>query len=83
VALEIRGSADETGPESINVQLSKARADAVRTVLGGERLGEATTIITDIVTGAKQRTSKRDSANQRIASLHARLVQVGKEISPP
>jgi OOP family OmpA-OmpF porin len=83
VALEIRGSADETGPESINVQLSKARADAVRTVLGGERLGEATTIITDIVTGAKQRTPKRDSANQRIASLHARLVQVGKEISPP
>jgi len=83
VALEIRGSADETGPESINMQLSKARADAVRTVLGGERLGEATTITTDIVPGAKRRPLNGNSADRRVASLHARLVQEGKEISPP
>lgn len=83
VALEIRGSADETGPESINMQLSKARADAVRTVLGGERFGEATTITTDIVPAAKRHAPKGDSADRRIASLHARLVQIGKEISRP
>ncbi len=83
VMLEIRGSADETGPESINIQLSKARADAVLAVFGGERLGEATTITIGIEPGVKQHALRGESANQRIASLHARLVPRGKEISRP
>jgi OOP family OmpA-OmpF porin len=85
VLLEIRGSADVTGPESINIQLSKARADAVRAVLGGERLGEATTVATRMVPAVKQRASRGESADQRIASLHARLAPStrGKEISRP
>ncbi|WHZ27213.1 MAG: hypothetical protein OJF51_002009 [Nitrospira sp.] len=85
VVLEVFGSADETGPESINIRLSKARADAVLAILEGERFGHSTTITAGIVPGVKQRVSKGESTGQRIASLHAMLVPStgSKEISRP
>jgi outer membrane protein OmpA-like peptidoglycan-associated protein len=85
VALEIQGSADETGSESINRQLSKARANAVLAVLGGERFGEATTITTRIAADVTQRVPRGASADLRIASLHATLAPStrGKEMPSP
>ncbi len=85
VMLEVLGSADETGSESTNIQLSKARADAVLAILEGERFGQSTTITTGIAPGVKQRALKGESAGQRIASLRATLVPStrGTEISRP
>jgi outer membrane protein OmpA-like peptidoglycan-associated protein len=85
VVLEIYGSADEIGSELINRQLSKARADAVLAVLGGERFGEATTISTRVATAVAQRSPRGGSADLRIVSLHATLAPStrGQEISRP
>jgi OOP family OmpA-OmpF porin len=85
VALEIHGSADETGSESVNILLSKARADAVLAVLGGKHFGEATTVTTRIAAAVTQRAPRGESADLRVASLHATLGPStrGKEISRP
>jgi outer membrane protein OmpA-like peptidoglycan-associated protein len=44
VKFEILGSADETGPATLNVHLSQQRAEAVQDVLGREHLGAFTRV---------------------------------------
>jgi OOP family OmpA-OmpF porin len=45
VRFELLGSADETGPATLNAHLSKQRAEAVQAVLGGEHVGAVTTVM--------------------------------------
>jgi OOP family OmpA-OmpF porin len=73
VILEILGSADQTGPLTVNIQLSKKRAQAVLAVLGGEPVGESTTVTVGVVPSLEQRRSKGASATERIVSLRATL----------
>lgn len=73
VLLDIRGSADETGSEAMNIQLSKARADAVLAALGDGPFGQATSITTRIAPSMRPRISLGPSADRRIASLRATL----------
>ncbi len=84
VMLEILGSADETGPVTLNIQLSKERAEAVLAVLGGKELGGATTVITDIRRPSKPFGSQGESG-ERIAILRASLTAAsrGNETTPP
>lgn len=76
LSIEILGSADETGPETMNLLLSDARARAVLEALGGKRIGTATTLITGLdPQGLKRRRgTSRDSAAERTASLHVRFL---------
>jgi OOP family OmpA-OmpF porin len=76
VKLEILGSADETGPAALNLQLSKQRAQAVLAVLGGEHLGVVTT-----VTGRSldRRGSATEFSAQRIVTIQASVAVHGKE----
>jgi OOP family OmpA-OmpF porin len=75
VALEVLGSADETGPETMNLQLSKARTYAVLVAIGGKQFGTATTVTTGIDSPLlkKRRGSNGGLADKRIALLHATL----------
>lgn len=45
VRFELLGSADETGPATLNALLSKQRAEAVQAVLGGEHVSAITTVM--------------------------------------
>jgi len=85
VLLEIFGSADETGPSTLNVQLSKERADAVLLAIGKDQGREATTVITDIVRPTKQFRSKGESGDQRIVMFRAALTAMsdGNETARP
>lgn len=84
VMLEILGSADETGPATLNIQLSKERAEAVLAVLGGKELGGATTVTTDILRPSKPFGSQSES-DERIAILRASLTVAnrGNEAARP
>ena len=84
VRLEILGSADETGPATLNIQLSKERAEAVRSALGGKELGGATTVITDILGPLKPLGSQGESG-ERIVILRATLTAASRrnETTPP
>lgn len=84
VMLEILGSADETGPATLNIQLSKERAEAILAVLGGKELGGATTVITGILRPSKPFGSQGESG-ERIAILRASLAAAnrGNEAARP
>jgi outer membrane protein OmpA-like peptidoglycan-associated protein len=80
VRLEVLGSADDTGPVTRNIQLSKERARAVLVALGGEPLGEATTtVIGDLVQSTDQRRSTGDARDRRIVALRATLTIANRE----
>jgi OOP family OmpA-OmpF porin len=87
VRLEVFGSTDETGPEMINVQLSKARAEAVIAILEGDQLGEATTITAAVAPSIlrKRRGAMGELADQRIVTMRASLTAagLGNETSRP
>ena len=70
IRLEIRGSADETGPAALNMNLSKQRAQAVLTVLGGEDLG----LLTTVATGR---------TGQRTVTIHASVETPSREPETP
>ncbi len=84
VRLEIHGSADETGPSALNLQLSHQRARAVFAILAEDRIGEAMTLHAGIGR-ADLPGSKRTGANQRVVTLRASLAAVssGKETPQP
>lgn len=84
VVLEILGSTDETGLVIRNIQLSKERAEAVRSVLEGQELGGVTTMTTDILRSSKIPGLQGESG-ARIAILRASLTAAsrGNETTPP
>ncbi len=83
--LEVLGSTDDTGPVTRNMQLSKDRAHAVLAALGGEQLGEATTVIAGLVPSTDQRRSTGEAGDQRIVILRASLAAAnrGNEAARP
>lgn len=78
VVLEIRGSADETGPAGLNIQLSKDRADAVLAVLGGEPIGKAITV-TKLAPPMERHEAQEKSERQRIVTMRVSLMPAGFE----
>jgi OOP family OmpA-OmpF porin len=80
-SVEIIGSADETGPETMNLLLSEARAHAVLAALGGKQVGRATTLTTgiDAPTAKARRGPLRNAAVRRAVSLH---VILGDPVGP-
>jgi outer membrane protein OmpA-like peptidoglycan-associated protein len=84
VVLEILGSTDETGLVIRNIQLSKERAEAVRSVLEGQGLGGVTTMTTNILRPSKMPGSQGESG-ARIAILRASLAAAnrGSEAARP
>ncbi|MDP1947400.1 MAG: OmpA family protein [Nitrospirota bacterium] len=87
VSLEVLGSADETGPETMNLQLSESRAHAVLAAIGGKQFSAATTITTGIDSPflKQQRGSAGRSADKRIVLLHATLTEppnTGEAVRP-
>lgn len=83
--LEVLGSTDDTGPVTRNIQLSEERARAVLVALGGEQLGEATTVIAGIVQSTDQQGSTGEAGNRRIVTLRATLMVAnrGNEAARP
>lgn len=83
--LEVLGSTDDTGPVTRNIQLSEERARAVLVALGGEQLGEATTVIAGIVQSTDQRGSTGEARDRRIVTLRATLMVAnrGNEAARP
>ncbi|MEQ1680738.1 MAG: hypothetical protein ABL950_09060 [Nitrospira sp.] len=73
VRLEVLGSTDDTGPVTRNIQLGKERARAVLVALGGEQLGEATTVIAGLGQSTDQRGSTEEARDRRIVTLRATL----------
>lgn len=73
VVLDIVGSADETGPERLNIRLSQERAQAVLAILGRGRFGETTTFRTRIDRPSNQPRSTGAFDNQRVVTLRASL----------
>ena len=83
--LDILGAADNTGPITRNIQLSQERADAVLTALGGEQLGKAIRVNTDVQPPLKLLEPQDQSGRQRIVLLRAALVSAGqgsKDVRP-
>ncbi|MDH4252182.1 MAG: hypothetical protein OEV27_13450, partial [Nitrospira sp.] len=85
VRLEVLGSTDDTGSVTRNIQLSKERAHVVLVALGGEQLGEATTVIASIVPSTDQRRPTGEASDQRIVILRASLAAAnrGNEAARP
>ncbi|MDH4342641.1 MAG: hypothetical protein OEV71_06045, partial [Nitrospira sp.] len=83
--LEVLGSTDDTGSVTRNIQLSKERAHVVLVALGGEQLGEATTVIASIVPSTDQRRPTGEASDQRIVILRASLAAAnrGNEAARP
>jgi|CXWL01.1.fsa_nt_gi OOP family OmpA-OmpF porin len=79
VVLEVRGSADPTGPATRNIQLSWERAEAVLASIGRDQISGRTAVITDIVRATKPSGSQGDAGSQRIVTLRASLMAVGSE----
>ena len=77
VVVELFGFTDKTGSESINLQLSKSRAESVLQALGGEQFGMATRITT--ISVAQQQGTKAEYSNQRIVMMHTSLIPSGPE----
>jgi OOP family OmpA-OmpF porin len=74
--LEILGGADETGPVSRNIQLSKERAEVVLSALGVNQLSGAPRVITGVMPSRPQLEAQNESSGKRIVILHASLVTV-------
>lgn len=85
VLVEILGSADESGPETINLLLSEGRARAVLGALGGKRFGAATTMTTGIVHALMEQRgrSKASPPDRRSATLKATLSALPKGAEGP
>jgi outer membrane protein OmpA-like peptidoglycan-associated protein len=85
VRLEVLGSTDDTGSVTRNIQLSEERARAVLVALGGEQLGDATTVIAGSVQSTDQRGSTGEARDRRIVTLRATLTVAnrGNEASRP
>jgi outer membrane protein OmpA-like peptidoglycan-associated protein len=85
VVVEIRGSADDTGPVTRNIQLSEERANAVLAALGGDHIGEATTATTNIVHANDGGRPRGESGGQRIVTLRVSLAAAdrGHEAARP
>jgi outer membrane protein OmpA-like peptidoglycan-associated protein len=85
VTLELFGSADETGPATLNLQLSQDRADTVLAVLGGKQLGGVTTGIADILGPSKAFGSQNESVGQRVVIMRASVAAAshGNETARP
>jgi len=73
VVVEIIGSADDSGPETMNLLLSDARAHAILNALGGKRLGTNTSLKTGIDSPTHRHRPARGSAELRAAWLRVSL----------
>ena len=80
VLVELVGATDMTGSESINLLLSKARAESVLRALGGERFGMATRITTIPV--AQRQGETAEYSNKRAVMMHAAVSSPGREQGP-
>ncbi len=69
----ILGSADNIGPASLNLQLSKQRAEAVLVALGGAHLGSSMVVMTGVRGPLETRRSSTDHATQRIVTFQASI----------
>ena len=85
VRLEVLGSTDDTGSVTRNIQLSKERAHVVLVALGGDQLGEATTVIAGLAQSTDQRGSTGEARDRRIVTLRATLTVAnrGNEAARP
>jgi OOP family OmpA-OmpF porin len=74
VTIRVLGSADESGPDALNLRLSQDRAQVVFAALGGERFGSATHLTAGIGNpAATEDRAVRRSFEKRIAFLRASL----------
>ena len=80
VLVELVGATDMTGSESINLLLSKARAESVLRALGGERFGMATRITT--ISVAQRQGEAAEYSNKRAVMMHAAVSSPGLEQGP-
>ncbi|MDH4305148.1 MAG: OmpA family protein [Nitrospira sp.] len=82
VRLAISGSADDTGPAALNVELSRQRAEAVLAVLGGAHLGPSTTVTTGVGGGLDNRGASTQYPAQRIVTFQASIESVHHDSEP-
>ena len=82
VQLKILGLADDTGPATLNLQLSKQRAEAVLAILGGEHLG-ASMMVTAGAGGSLDKGGvPAGYAAQRIVTFQASIEPLGHASDP-
>lgn len=82
VRLAISGSADDTGPAALNVELSRQRAEAVLAVLGGAHLGPSTTVTTGVGGGLDNRGASTQYPAQRIVTFQASIESLHHDSEP-
>ncbi|MGE0645808.1 MAG: OmpA family protein [Nitrospira sp.] len=73
VLLEVSGSADATGSASLNLQLSKQRAQSVLAILKAQNLERVSILVTDGDRLSDLRGSIQQNGNQRLVVLRASL----------
>ena len=80
--LEVLGSADGTGSATLNLQLSKQRAEAVLEILRGEHLGVSTMLPSGIGEVLDKRVALTKYPAQRIVTFRARIEPLDPQSGP-